>query len=209
MGKKYRFDFVIILSSILFVTLYVYTERCRSYEKGKLDDIYLAIFQFENGDYQKALSGDNTIMGFWEFVNKYRGDYKALNIAKMYIGISLVKLKDYTNGIEILKNLEIKEPLINSKILNFIGNTFVNMKQYDKAIEYFRKAANCYKNDIDNPLFIMNIVYSYEELGKYGDALEIIEDTIKKYPDMEMREDFIKEKKKIESKKFNVKKNIK
>lgn len=196
---KKHFDIILLLFFALLIGGYVTFERYNNSESQKHNDLYLAVFQFEKGDYRKSLIGDDTFIGFFDFVNKYRNNVIS-DIGRLYIGICLIKIKDYENGIAYLKSVKIKEPILKARCIAFIANAFVENKQYEKAIEYFIKATKCFKNDIDNPSFIMNAVLCYEQLGQYKNALNLIEKCLDDYNNMSKYEDFIKKKKQLENK---------
>ena len=201
--KKY-FHILIFPILGLFIAGYMGIEKYKNWEKQKLNDLYLAVFQFEKENYKEALMGDDTFMGFFEFLNKYRNN-SISDICKLYIGICLVKIKDYKNGIDYLKEVKIKEPIIKAKCLAFIANAFVELKEYQKAIDYFLKASKCFKNDIDNPDFILNAVLCFEKLEKYNNALELVEQTLKEYTNTKKHEVLINKKNQLLNKIYNKK----
>ena len=103
--KKY-FHILIFPILGLFIAGYMGIEKYKNWDKQKLNDLYLAVFQFEKENYKEALMGDDTFMGFFEFLNKYRNN-SISDICKLYIGICLVKIKDYKNGIAYLEEVKI------------------------------------------------------------------------------------------------------
>ena len=201
--KKY-FHILIFPILGLFIAGYMGIEKYKNWDKQKLNDLYLAVFQFEKENYKEALMGDDTFMGFFEFLNKYRNN-SISDICKLYIGICLVKIKDYKNGIDYLKEVKIKEPIIKAKCLAFIANAFVELKEYQKAIDYFLKASKCFKNDIDNPDFILNAVLCFEKLEKYNNALELVEQSLKEYTNTKKYEVLINKKNQLLNKIYNKK----
>ena len=71
---KKKFDIILLFFTALLIGSYVTFERYSNYESQKHNDFYLAIFQFEKENYRKALVGDDTFIGLFEFVNKYRNN---------------------------------------------------------------------------------------------------------------------------------------
>lgn len=201
--KKY-FHILIFPILGLFIAGYMGIEKYKNCEKQKLNDLYLAVFQFEKENYKEALMGDDAFIGFYEFLNKYRNNAIS-DICKLYIGICLVKIKDYKNGIDYLKEVKIKEPIIKAKCLAFIANAFVELKEYQKAIDFFLKSSKCFKNDIDNPDFILNAVLCFEKLEKYNNALELVEQTLKEYTNTKKYEVLINKKNQLLNKIYNKK----
>ena len=201
--KKY-FHILIFPILGLFIAGYMGIEKYKNWDKQKLNDLYLAVFQFEKENYKEALMGDDTFMGFFEFLNKYRNN-SISDICKLYIGICLVKIKDYKNGIAYLEEVKIKEPIIKAKCLAFIANAFVELKEYQKAVNYFLKASKCFKNDIDNPDFILYAVLCFEKLEKYNNALELVEQSLKEYTNTKKYEVLINKKSQLLNKIYNKK----
>jgi tetratricopeptide (TPR) repeat protein len=97
--------------------------------------------------------------------------------------IYLTKLEDYGKAIEqFQKALEIDEDY--SEAATNLGNTYANMKQYDKAIESYKKAVSNpqYKNAA---MALNNLGMVYYRLLKFDEALSAFKEALKRYSDFQ------------------------
>ncbi len=95
--------------------------------------------------------------------------------------IYLSKLEDYGKAIEhFRKALEIDGEY--SEAATNLGNAYANMKQYDKAVESYKRA-------ISNPQYqnaamaLNNLGMVYYRLGKLDEALSTFKEALKRYSD--------------------------
>jgi TolA-binding protein len=58
----------------------------------------------------------------------------------------------------------------------------MELKQVDKAAEYYVKAADEKKNEFTSPVCLLKAGWAYEELGKYDQALVVYKRIKDDYP---------------------------
>lgn len=144
------------------------------------NEIFMAQNYFEHDSLYKALNGDGQYAGFLEIVDRY-GATSTGNLAKYYTGICYLKLQDFDNAIKYLKKFNTKNPVAKSMALGGIGDTYLELGKNEKAIEYYKKAAQ-QKNEFTSPLFLMKAGLSYELLNDYQNALKVYEEIRMNYP---------------------------
>jgi len=96
------------------------------------------------------------------------------------LGLISARFKEYDKAISYYKRA-ISADSSYSEALNNLGVTYLEMEKWDEAINYFKKA-------LENPLYetpekaYSNIGYALYKKGDYIGALNLLSDTIKKYP---------------------------
>lgn len=191
-------EVVIFLFAVVGIGGYVFISKVSEISNRYEDDFFVPVLKFEKGQYSEALMGSSTFKGFYHVLNDYRG-WKNVDMVKFYIGLCLIKTKDYDNGIIYLNSIHLKEPLMECRKLIFLGDTYADLNNYNEAINYYRKATTVYHNDTDNIDALYKMILCYEKMQKYNEALKLTQDTIAQYKNMKRHKDFIKKKTQLES----------
>ena len=71
--------------------------------------------------------------------------------------------------------------MVSPALVGAIGDCYVELKNYNKAVTYFEKAADT-DNELLSPIYLMKAANVYEKLKKYNKALAIYERIQKEYP---------------------------
>ncbi len=145
------------------------------------NQIFGAQNYFEKDSFNLALNGDGNISGFLEIADNY-GSTPSGNLAKYYAGLCYLYLGDYQQAIHYLKAFSSDDMLISSMALANIGDAYMQLKEYDNAAEYYKKAATSKINDFSTPIFLMKNALAYEKTQNYEAALEIYEKIQRDFP---------------------------
>ena len=94
---------VVALAIWAYVALVAQPRQVRAAE-----DMFAAEQWFNEGDFEKALNGNDEFMGFAEVIDEY-GCTKSGNLAKYYAGICQLNLGKYDEAIEYLKSYKGKD----------------------------------------------------------------------------------------------------
>ena len=62
-----------------------------------------------------------------------------------------------------------------------LGNAYANLKQYDKAVDHLKKAAEMADNNSLSPTFLIQAGEILESQGKKDEALKLYQEIKKKY----------------------------
>jgi len=127
---------------------------------------------FEKDSFNLALYGDGNYFGFLDIIEEY-GITKAGNLSHYYAGISYMHLGEYENAIEHLKKFDTDDIIISTTALGAIGDAYAKMEDYDKAIDYYKKAASENENDFSTPLYLKKLGLAYEATNQYEKALKV------------------------------------
>ena len=108
------------------------------------------------------------------------------NLAALEAGEKLYVLGKYQEAAKCLEEVDTDEPTLKANALVLTADCYVNMKKYDKALEYYQEALG---EDKDNPQItprvLMKMANIYDEQKKYDKALEAYEQISSRFPDFQ------------------------
>jgi tetratricopeptide (TPR) repeat protein len=136
---------------------------------------------FENEEWSRALEGDGNNPGFIEIIDDYVFTPSA-RLAKYYAGICYLRLGDYEEAINYLSKFSSKDVILSNMALGSIGDAYAELGNTDKAIAFYKKAANNRKNDFTSPLYLLRAGLLLEQQKEFKAAGELYEIIKKEYP---------------------------
>lgn len=145
------------------------------------NQIYGAQNYFEKDSFNLALNGDGNTLGFIEIADKYSSTPSG-NLANYYAGLSYLYTGEYENAIHYLKKFSSDDLLMNNMAIANIGDAYMQLGDYKKAAEHYKKAAASKTNDYSTPVFLMKNGLALEKAGDYKGALKSYETIEKDYP---------------------------
>jgi tetratricopeptide (TPR) repeat protein len=120
----------------------------------------------------KAINGDGSYPGFEKIAQEYTST-KSANIANAYLGGLYLKKGEFEKALEALGNYSSTgSPIIDPLVLGMLGDACSELKDYDKAATYYKKAAGKSKNEFTTPLFLKKLGLVYEQQKDYDAALK-------------------------------------
>lgn len=167
---------IVIIAALLIHQFYITPRN----QKAK-EAIFQAEQLFQNANYEKALEGDETNMGFLTVADKFGGT-KVGNLAHLYAGLCYEKLGKYEEAVDQLQSYSDKgDEMISPAALGALGNCYAQLGQNDKAAETLLKAAKKADNNTLSPTFLIQAGQLFEALGKQDRALDCYEQVKEKY----------------------------
>lgn len=136
---------------------------------------------FERDSFNLALNGDGNILGFLEIIEKY-GSTPAGNLANYYAGLSYLYTGDYQNAIQYLGKFSSDDLLLSNMAIANMGDVYMQLGEYKKAADQYKKAAASKTNDFSTPIFLMKNGLALEKADDYKGALKVYEQLEKEYP---------------------------
>ncbi len=142
-------------------------------EKNKeaQDAMFQAVYYFEADSLTKALNGDGKDQGFIDIAEEF-GSTKAGNLAKFYAGAALLQQGKFEDALEYLKDFSANDALIQARAYSLAGDAYMELKDSDGAIEYYKKASGYLPNEYFTPRYLMKLGMAYEVKGDYARAVE-------------------------------------
>ena len=151
---------VVVVCAIIAISQYVIKPRAleASNENAK------AVVYFMNGDFDKALNGDDAeCIGFAEIADEY-SFYQQGKLAALYAGICHFEKGEYEEAAEYLKKFDADDLNIAPAASQLLGDAYVELGEYGKAAKAFEHAAKS-GNEIIAPMSLKKagIVYLHED----------------------------------------------
>ena len=147
--EKNKKIIIIVACAIVVVILGIWAYRswvAQPREVRASEDMFAAEQWFNEGDFEKALNGNDEFMGFNAVIDEY-GCTKAANLAKYYAGICELNLGNYDQAIDRLKSYKGKDLFTGALAQMLIGDAYAEKGNPAEAVKYYQKAAD---NSADN-----------------------------------------------------------
>ena len=140
-----------------------------------------AVTYFMQGDWEKALNGDDAeCIGFQAIADEYKM-YQGGKLAALYAGVCYYQLGQYEDAAAYLSKFSANDLTIEPAALQLLGDAYVQMEEYDKAVKAFEAAAKS-GNDLIAPMSLMKAGKVYLELGNNAAAKKAFETVKAQYP---------------------------
>ncbi len=131
----------------------------------------------------KAISGDGSYPGFEKIAEEY-SNTKSANLANAYLGGLYLEKGEFKKAADALGNYSSTgSPVIDPLVLGMLGDAYSELKDYSKAITYYKKAADKSKNPFTSPLFLKKLGLVYEEQKDFKSAADAYNKIKKEFPD--------------------------
>lgn len=138
-------------------------------EEEAHNDMFMAEMYFEKDSFQLALNGDGQYLGFVDIADEY-GLTKAGNLANYYAGICFLHTKKFEEAIEYLNNFSSSDIILSTLALGGIGDAYLELKNNESALKYYKEAAENHKNDFLTPRYLMKQAFVLELDQQYPEA---------------------------------------
>ena len=123
-----------------------------------------AVVYFMNGDFDKALNGDDAeCIGFEAIADEY-ARYQEGKLAALYTGIIYFEKGEYETAAEYLSKFDADDLTIEPAASQLLGDAYVELEDYAKAAKAY-KAAAASENELIAPMSLkkLGILYLAQE----------------------------------------------
>ncbi|MDR2847740.1 MAG: tetratricopeptide repeat protein [Bacteroidales bacterium] len=170
---------------VILAAVVIYMAFQRFYVEKKTveaaEQMFPAEQAYESEEWNLALDGDGNNPGFLEIIDDYMFTPSA-RLAKYYAGICYLHLGDYEEAINYLSKFSSKDVILSNMALGGIGDAYSELGETDKAVSFYKKAANNRKNDFTSPLYLLRAGLLLEQQQNYKEAGKLYEIIKKDYP---------------------------
>ena len=104
-----------------------------------LGQMAVAEQNFRQGNYETALNGDGNALGFVQIMDEYGA--KAGKSIYFYAGVCELQNGNWEQAIKYLESYKGKDSILAARAIACIGDAYVGLEDYNKALGYFEKAA--------------------------------------------------------------------
>jgi tetratricopeptide (TPR) repeat protein len=153
--------------------------------------VFMAEQYFEKDSFRLALEGDNNASGFNQIIDEY-GLTSTANLCQYYAGICYLRMGKFEDAIEHLKKFDSGDKLVSVIAIGAIGDAYVELGDYKKAVNFYEKAANKNKNNFTSTIYMKKAGLVYEKLGDYKKAVESYKKIKKNFPNSDVARDIDK-----------------
>lgn len=143
-------------------------------------EMFRAEHAFRNGDYSKALNGDENFEGFKTLMKSPLS--KQQRLATIYAGLSALQLDSYDKAIEYLNSVKTSDRFFSVIIYGVQADALSQQGKYKKALEMYKKAINSRDNFMLAPRYILKMLSIYDHFNDFESGLEAIHLIKDKYP---------------------------
>ncbi len=134
---------------------------------------------FRNANYELALNGDGNVLGFVQILDEY--GTKAGKAINFYAGVCELQLGNWESAVKYLEAYNGKDAILAARATACLGDAYVGLEDYQKALGYFEKAAET----VDNMYaagYLLKAGAVAEKLGDNAKALGFYELIKDQYP---------------------------
>lgn len=159
---------------VIAVLVYIYAFRQPAIQSGNE-----ALGQ---ADMELILGNDSIALAKYEQVAANHG-YKAGDLAALNAAALLYKQGKYEEALKHLKSYSTSESIIGAAACSLQGDCYVNLKNYDEALDCFKKAVKVSDNNpAYTPTFMLKQATVLHELKDYTAEAKVYEEIQKEYP---------------------------
>ncbi len=150
--------------------------------KEAIEQMAQAEWQFQRDSFALALTNPGAgYPGFADIVKQYSGT-PAGNVALYYAGICCLNLGQYDAAISYLDDYDPNDEYTRATKFGALGDAWSEKGELEKALGYYKKAANASDNEITAPYYLKKYAMLSTKLEKTKQAIEAWKKVKQKYP---------------------------
>lgn len=131
---------------------------------------------------QRAIDGDGSYPGFKEIAAEYENT-KSANIANAYLGGLYLRQGNYQEAINALeKYSNTGSVILDPLVTGMLGDAYSELKDYQKAASFYKKAADKNANAFTSPLLLKKLGLVYEAQNDFQNALAAYKQIQSEFP---------------------------
>jgi tetratricopeptide (TPR) repeat protein len=178
--------FVVVAGYFAYTNLYQ-----KPLEQEAKEEIFYAERLFQKDSFQQAIEGYQGHLGFLDVAADYSST-AAGNMANYYAGISYLQLGQYENAIRLLDEFSTTDPILSAQAKGAIGDAFMELKQPEEALDYYRKAAKVSSNSYVVPFYLFKAGLVAEMQDDPATAVDFYQRIKQEFPDSKQAADIEK-----------------
>jgi tetratricopeptide (TPR) repeat protein len=168
---------IVVILGVLGVQKYVIAPK----NVDAQEQMFAAQNFFSVDSFNLALNGNGASLGFLDIIDEY-GSTKAGNLSHYYAGISFLHLGDFEQAIKHLNKFDSDDILLAPLAKAGIGDAYVELGKYEKAISAYKDALSFNNNEFTTPSIKTKLALVYESKGDVKSALKELEDIKRDFP---------------------------
>ena len=166
--------------ALIIAGAFLYKYYMSNQDQLAQDEMFQAVYYFEQDSLDLALRGDGNRYGFLDIIEEY-GATKAGNLANYYVGAIYMLKGSYNSAIPFLKDYKSDDLLLQARAYSLLGDAYMEADNYPEAVTYYDKAVNFKPNKEFTPIYLMKLALAYELNGDKDNAIKQYEKIIVGY----------------------------
>lgn len=120
----------------------------------------------------KAIKGEGGYLGFEKIAEEY-SNTKSANLANLYLGGLYLRKGDYKKAVDALSKYSATgSPVADPLALGLLGDSYSELKDFNQAATYYKKAAEKSSNKFTSPMFLKKLGLVNENLKDFKGAVD-------------------------------------
>ncbi len=157
-----------------------YRYMASSQDADAKKEMFIPENYFQRDSFDLALNGDKVNRGFLDISSEYSLSPSA-NLANYYIGVIYLRKGKFEDAIEYLKKFNGGDVLVQARAYSLIGDAYMELKDTENAISYYKKATEYNPNEFFTPRYILKLAMAYEINKDYENAINAYSVIIEEY----------------------------
>jgi tetratricopeptide (TPR) repeat protein len=166
--------------ALIVAGFFLYKYYIDSQNKLAQDEMFQAVYYFEQDSLDLALRGDGNNFGFLDIIEEYNST-NAGNLANFYAGAVYMRKGNFNSAIPFLKDFKGSDLLLGARAQSLLGDAYMESEDYATAADYYDKAAKYKPNKEFTPEYLMKAALAYSLNGEKDKALQKYDKIIDEY----------------------------
>lgn len=172
---------VVVVGGVLAYT-YLYQQPREEKAQTLFTDGLQYVQKGDSLSLTQAINGDGEFIGYAKIAKEYSGTNGA-NLANLHAGTCYAKLGKYAEAIPFLEDFTPgDDQSVSAMGLFALAQCYAGVKDLDKAISTFKKAADQANNAALSPMCLLEAAKLLESQNNKAEALKLYEKIQKEYP---------------------------
>jgi len=167
--------------ALLIVVIFYWQFNKQQRNQSAQEEMFQAVYYFEEGNFDQALNGDGIAMGFMDIIDRY-GNTEAGNLARYYAGIIHMRQRNFQRAVDLLDDFSTSDYLVAPRGMALLGDAYMELGNYTKAASEYERAARTNANRWMSPGYWMKAALAYENAGNNPKAIDAYTRIIEDYP---------------------------
>ncbi len=168
------------LVAVVLASFFGYKYYMESQNSLAQDEMFQAVYYFEQDSLDLALNGDGNYYGFLDVIDNY-GATEAGNLANFYVGSIYMKKGSYTSAVPFLEDFSSSDYVIQARAYSLLGDSYMQQEDFSEAANYYSRAASYKPNEYFTPIYLLKAGLAYEKLEDFGSASKQYETIVKEF----------------------------
>lgn len=168
------------LLAIVLASYFGYNYYMGSQNDLAQDEMFQAVYYYEQDSLDLALNGDGNYYGFLDVIDNY-GATTAGNLANFYVGSIYMKKGSYSSALPFLGDFSSSDYVMQARAYSLLGDAYMQQEDFSEAVSYYSKAAAYKPNEFFTPVYLLKAGLAYEKLEDFGSASKQYETIVNEY----------------------------